>query len=159
MPTIFPLITTYSLYILFSNLLGLIPGFMSPTANINVTMGLTLITIIYYHYLGLKYKGLAYFKDFLGPMPWLIPLMLPAEIFSHLGRLLSLSFRLFGNLLSKEILLGILTMLGGKFLLLYGYDSWSGGRIYSDLYFCSFELSIFCRSSGGASLIKDLSGG
>ncbi len=116
MPTIFPLITVYSLYILFSNLLGLIPGFMSPTANINVTMGLTLITIIYYHYLGLKFKGLSYFKDFLGPIPWLIPLMLPAEIFSHVGRLLSLSFRLFGNLLSKEILLGILTMLAGKFL-------------------------------------------
>ncbi len=115
MPTIFPLITTYALYILFCNLLGLIPGFMSPTANINVTMGLTLITIVYYHYLGLKFKGLSYFKDFLGPIPWLIPLMLPAEIFSHLGRLLSLSFRLFGNLLSKEILLGILTMLGGKF--------------------------------------------
>ncbi|MFN3407162.1 MAG: F0F1 ATP synthase subunit A, partial [Caldimicrobium sp.] len=85
------------------------------TANINVTMGLTLITIVYYHYLGFKYKGLSYLKDFLGPVPWLIPLMLPAEIFSHLGRILSLSFRLFGNLLSKEILLGVLTMLAGKF--------------------------------------------
>ena len=116
MPTIFPLITAYAFYILFCNLLGLVPGFMSPTANINVTLGLTLITIVYYHYLGLKYKGLAYFKDFLGPIPWLIPLMLPAEIFSHVGRILSLSFRLFGNLLSKEILLGILTMLGGKYL-------------------------------------------
>ncbi|MFN3504839.1 MAG: F0F1 ATP synthase subunit A [Caldimicrobium sp.] len=114
-PTVLPLITAYALYILFSNLLGLIPGFMSPTANINVTLGLTLITIIYYHYLGFKYKGLGYLKDFLGPIPWLIPLMLPAEIFSHVGRILSLSFRLFGNLLSKEILLGILTMLGGKF--------------------------------------------
>jgi F-type H+-transporting ATPase subunit a len=115
MPTVFPLITAYAFYILFCNLLGLIPGFMSPTANINVTLGLTLITIVYYHYLGLKCKGLAYFKDFLGPIPWLIPLMLPAEIFSHVGRIISLSFRLFGNLLSKEILLGILTMLAGKF--------------------------------------------
>ncbi|MDM7202859.1 MAG: F0F1 ATP synthase subunit A [Thermodesulfobacteriaceae bacterium] len=115
-PTVFPLITTFALYILFSNLLGLIPGFMSPTANINVTLGLTLITIIYYHFLGLRFKGLSYFKDFLGPIPWLIPLMLPAEIFSHIGRVLSLSFRLFGNLLSKEVLLGILIMLGGKFL-------------------------------------------
>jgi len=115
MPTVFPLITAYAFYILFCNLFGLIPGFMSPTSNINVTLGLTLITIVYYHYLGLKCKGLAYFKDFLGPIPWLIPLMLPAEIFSHVGRIISLSFRLFGNLLSKEILLGILTMLGGKF--------------------------------------------
>lgn len=114
-PTVFPLITAYAFYILFSNLLGLVPGFMSPTANINVTLGLTLITIIYYHYLGFKHKGFSYLKDFLGPLPWLIPLMLPAEVFSHVGRLISLSFRLFGNLLSKEILLGILTMLAGKF--------------------------------------------
>lgn len=115
LPFVYPLIVFFGLYILFSNLLGLIPGFMSPTANINVTLGLTLITIIYYHLLGLRYKGIKYFKDFLGPIPWLIPLMAPAEIFAHIGRIISLSVRLFGNLVSKEILLGILTMLAGKF--------------------------------------------
>lgn len=114
-PLVFPLIVFYALYILFCNFLGLLPGFMSPTANLNVTLGLTLITIVYYHFLGLRFKGLAYFKTFLGPIPWLAPLMLPAEIFSHVGRIISLSVRLFGNLVSKELLLGILTMLAGKF--------------------------------------------
>lgn len=114
-PLVYPLVVFFALYILFCNLLGLIPGFMSPTANINVTLGLTLITIVYYHLLGLRYKGIKYFKDFLGPIPWLIPLMAPAEIFAHIGRIISLSVRLFGNLVSKEILLGILTILAGKF--------------------------------------------
>jgi len=114
-PLVYPLIVFFALYILFCNLLGLIPGFMSPTANINVTLGLTSITIVYYHLLGLRYKGIRYFKDFLGPIPWLAPLMLPAEIFSHIGRIISLSVRLFGNLISKELLLGLLTMLAGKF--------------------------------------------
>lgn len=114
-PLVYPLIVFYALYILSCNLLGLIPGFMSPTANINVTLGLTLITIVYYHTLGLRYKGLRYFRDFLGPIIWLAPLMLPAEIFSHIGRIISLSVRLFGNLVSKELLLGLLTMLAGKF--------------------------------------------
>ena len=115
-PLVYPLIVMFTLYILFCNLLGLIPGFTSPTANINVTLGLTLITIVYYHLLGIRYRGLAYFKTFLGPIPWLIPLMLPAEVFGHIGRIISLSVRLFGNLVSKEILLGILTMLAGWFL-------------------------------------------
>jgi F-type H+-transporting ATPase subunit a len=114
-PLVYPLIVMFTLYILFCNLLGLVPGFMSPTANLNVTLGLTLITIVYYHFLGLRFKGLSYFKTFLGPIPWLAPLMLPAEIFSHIGRIISLSVRLFGNLVSKELLLGILTMLAGKF--------------------------------------------
>ncbi len=115
-PLVFPLILMFSLYILACNFLGLFPGFMSPTANLNVTLGLTLITIVYYHFLGLRFQGFKYFKTFLGPVPWLIPLMLPAEVFGHLGRILSLSIRLFGNLVSKELLLGILVMLAGPFL-------------------------------------------
>ncbi len=114
-PLVYPLIVMFTLYILFCNLLGLVPGCTSPTANLNVTLGLTLITIVYYHFLGLRFQGLRYFKTFLGPIPWLAPLMLPAEIFSHIGRIISLSVRLFGNLISKELLLGILTMLAGKF--------------------------------------------
>ena len=114
-PLVYPLVVMFALYILFSNLLGLVPGFMSPTANLNVTLGLTLITIVYYHFLGIRFRGLSYFKTFLGPIPWLFPIMLPAEIFSHVGRIISLSVRLFGNLVSKELLLGILTALAGKF--------------------------------------------
>ncbi|NPA39476.1 MAG: F0F1 ATP synthase subunit A [Thermodesulfobacteria bacterium] len=114
-PLVFPLIVMFTLYILFCNFLGLVPGCMSPTANLNVTLGLTLITIVYYHILGIKFKGLSYFKTFLGPVPWLFIIMLPTEIFGHIGRMISLSVRLFGNIFSKEILLGILTMLAGKF--------------------------------------------
>lgn len=115
-PWVYPLIVMFSLYILFSNLIGLIPGFMSPTANINVTMGLTLITIVYYHFLGFRFKGLGYLKNFIGPIPWLAPMMIPIEVLGHLGRVISLSFRLFGNLVSKEILIGLLLMLAGQFL-------------------------------------------
>ncbi|MBA2847963.1 F0F1 ATP synthase subunit A [Thermosulfuriphilus ammonigenes] len=112
----FPLIATFFLYILTANLIGLIPGFMSPTANLNVTLGCTLITIVYYHFLGFRFHGLGYLKSFMGPIIWIAPMMIPIEIFSHIGRILSLSFRLFGNLVSKEILLGILVMLAGPFL-------------------------------------------
>jgi len=122
-PLVYPLIVMFTLFILFSNFAGLIPGFMCPTANLNVTLGLTLITIVYYHLLGLRFKGIRYFKSFLGPffntplgnLPVLAPLMLPTEVFSHLGRIISLSVRLFGNMMSKELLLGLLTFLAGKF--------------------------------------------
>ncbi len=115
-PYVFPLIVMFAVYILFSNYLGLIPGFMCPTANINVTLGLTLITIVYYHFLGLRFQGFRYFKQFLGPIPYLIPLIAPAEIFGHIGRIISLSVRLFANMMAKELLIGILLMLAGPFL-------------------------------------------
>jgi len=115
-PLVFPLIVCFAVYILFSNYLGLIPGFMCPTANINVTLGLTLITIVYYHFLGLRFQGFKYFKQFLGPIKWLIPLMLFVEICSHLGRIVSLSVRLYANMYAKELLIGILLYLAGKFL-------------------------------------------
>jgi len=96
--------------------LGLIPGFMSPTANINVTLGCTAISIITYHALGIRFHGFKYIKHFMGPIPWMAPVMFPIEIFSHIGRILSLSIRLFGNMVSKEILLGLLFMLAGPYL-------------------------------------------
>ncbi len=114
-PLVYPLIVMFALFILFSNFIGLIPGCTCPTANLNVTLGLTLITIIYYHLLGLRFKGLGYFKSFMGPIIWLAPLMIPTEIFSHIGRIISLSVRLFGNMMSKELLLGLLTFLAGPF--------------------------------------------
>ncbi|NPA49134.1 MAG: F0F1 ATP synthase subunit A [Thermodesulfobacteria bacterium] len=115
-PWVFPLIVMFALYIGFCNYIGIIPGFMAPTANMNVTLGLTLITIVYYHFLGLKFQGLRYFKQFLGPIPYLIPLIAPAEIFGHVGRIISLSVRLFANMMAKELLIGILLFLAGPFL-------------------------------------------
>ncbi len=113
---IFPMIATFAIYILIGNYLGLIPGFMSPTANLNVTLGCTAISIAAYHALGIRFHGIKYIKHFMGPIPMMAPVMFPIEIFSHIGRILSLSIRLFGNMVSKEILLGLLFMLAGPYL-------------------------------------------
>ncbi len=113
---IYPMIATFAMYILIANYLGLIPGFMSPTANLNVTLGCTAISIACYHILGIRFHGVKYIKHFMGPIPAMAPIMFPIEIFSHIGRILSLSIRLFGNMVSKEILLGLLFMLAGPYL-------------------------------------------
>jgi F-type H+-transporting ATPase subunit a len=111
----FPMIATFGLYIAVANLIGLIPGFMSPTASINTTLALTIIVWITHHVIGFRAHGIGYYKHFIGPMWWLIPLMLPIELISNFARLLSLSIRLFGNIMAKETLLGILFMLAGAF--------------------------------------------
>ncbi|MCK5404843.1 MAG: F0F1 ATP synthase subunit A [Desulfobulbaceae bacterium] len=111
----FPMLATFAFYILVGNMVGLMPGFMSPTSNINITLGCTLIVFTTTHILGLKFHGASYIKHFLGPLWWLIPLMFPVELISHFARILSLSIRLFGNIMAKETLLGILFMLAGAF--------------------------------------------
>ena len=111
----FPMLATFALYILCANMIGLMPGFMSPTSSINITLGCTLIIFVTTHILGLKFHGIGYIKHFFGPIPWLIPLMFPIEVISHLARILSLSIRLFGNIMAKETLLGILFMLAGAY--------------------------------------------
>jgi len=113
---IFPINATFLFYIMVCNFMGLIPGFACPTSNLNVTLGLTAIAIGSYHLLGLRFHGIKYFKHFLGPILWMAPIMCPIEIFSHIGRIISLSIRLFGNMVSKEILLGLLFMLAGPYL-------------------------------------------
>jgi F-type H+-transporting ATPase subunit a len=112
-PRYLPLIASLFLFILCSNLLGLIPGFASPTSNLNTTLALALVAFFSYHIMGLSAKGLRYFKDFLGPVWWLSPLMLPLEVISHLARILSLSFRLFGNIKGEDIVIAILILLAG----------------------------------------------
>lgn len=111
----FPMIATFALYIAVANLIGLIPGFMSPTSSINTTMALTLIVWVTHHFIGFRAHGFGYYKHFIGPMWVLIPLMLPIELISNFARLLSLSIRLFGNIMAKETLLGILFMLAGAY--------------------------------------------
>ncbi len=111
----FPMLATFAIYILVANMIGLMPGFMSPTSNLNITLACTLIVFVTTHILGLKFHGAGYIKHFLGPIPWLIPLMFPIEVISHFARVLSLSIRLFGNIMAKETLLGILFMLAGAF--------------------------------------------
>ncbi len=107
----FALIASLFLFILVCNLLGLIPGFDSPTANINTTLALALFSFTATHYIGVRRHGFGYVKHFLGPMWGLAPLMLPIEIISHLARVLSLTFRLFGNMVAKHKLLLVLALL------------------------------------------------
>ncbi len=111
----FPMLATFALYILVANMIGLMPGFMSPTSNLNITLGCTLVVFVTTHILGLKFHGAKYIKHFMGPIPWLVPLMFPIELISHFARILSLSIRLFGNIMAKETLLGILFMLAGAY--------------------------------------------
>ncbi|MBT3259869.1 MAG: F0F1 ATP synthase subunit A [Deltaproteobacteria bacterium] len=112
----FPFIATVFLFVLVSNMIGLIPGMFSPTANLNTTLALALCTFIYTHVIGIKFHGVKYIKHFCGPVWWLIPLMLPIELIGHVARIMSLSVRLFGNIFGKEMVLAILFGLGGLYL-------------------------------------------
>ncbi len=107
-----PLVATVGLFVLISNLVGIIPGFESPTSNINVTLPLALVVFIYYNYEGIRVNGAKkYFGHFMGPVPALAPLMFPIEIVSHISRIISLSFRLFGNIKGDDLFLWVLLML------------------------------------------------
>jgi len=101
-PRFFPLIGALWMFILFSNLIGLIPGFVAPTDTLKTNVGIALLVFILTHVYGVKEHGLSYFKHFLGPSPFLIPLILPIELISHLARPMSLSIRLMGNMMADH---------------------------------------------------------
>lgn len=103
----FPLIATLAFFILTSNLIGLIPGFYPPTANLNTNAAMALTVFAMTHIIGIKEHGMAYIKHFCGPVIWLAPLMIPIEMIGHLARPLSLTLRLFGNMYGHEIVLMI----------------------------------------------------
>jgi F-type H+-transporting ATPase subunit a len=111
-PRFLPLIVTLGLFILTSNYLGMVPGFMAPTSTINTTLGCALTIWVYYHYHGIREQGLwPYLKHFAAPPGaplFIAPIMLPIEIISHLSRVLSLSLRLFGNVFGEELVIIIL---------------------------------------------------
>jgi F-type H+-transporting ATPase subunit a len=112
---LFPIIATVFIYIFASNLIGLVPGFMPPTASLNTTLSCALVVVIFTHVIGLKYHGAAYIKHFLGPVWWMIPIIFPIELIGHVARVLSLTFRLFGNMMGHELVLMILFGLAGAF--------------------------------------------
>jgi F-type H+-transporting ATPase subunit a len=97
-----PLFGTIFLFIFFMNTIGLIPGFMAPTMYAAVPMGMALSIVVFYHAAGIKENRFGYIKQFLGPMAFLIPLMLPIELVSHAARPLSLTIRLFANMFAGE---------------------------------------------------------
>jgi F-type H+-transporting ATPase subunit a len=102
-PRFLPFIGTLFIFILFCNLIGIIPGFESPTMNPSVPAGCALLVFIYYNFMGFKQQGIGkYLAHFAGPMPILAPLMVPIELISHMARPLSLTIRLFANMLAGE---------------------------------------------------------
>jgi F-type H+-transporting ATPase subunit a len=107
----YPLIATLGIYIFLCNVMSLIPLFDSPTNTLNTTAAMAVLVFVYYNYVGFKKHGGAYIKHFLGPMAVLAPLFFLVELISNFSRMLSLSFRLFGNIRGKDILLGVLFFL------------------------------------------------
>lgn len=94
---------TLFIFILFANLLGLIPGFESPTMVPAVPLGCAIAAFLYYHIMGMREQGLGkYLAHFAGPMIWMAPLMIPIEVISHFARPLSLTVRLFANMFAGE---------------------------------------------------------
>ncbi|MCD6525431.1 MAG: F0F1 ATP synthase subunit A [Desulfuromonas sp.] len=105
--TYFPMIATFALFILVSNLIGLVPGLYPPTANLNTNAALALTVFAMTHIVGIKEHGISYLKHFMGPVLALAPLIFIIEIIGHMARPLSLSLRLFGNMYGHEIVLMI----------------------------------------------------
>jgi F-type H+-transporting ATPase subunit a len=92
-------------FILICNLIGMVPGFDSPTAVPSVPFGCAIVAFFYYHYQGIKKSGAGYLKHFAGPFWWLAWLMFPIEIISHLARVLSLTVRLFANMFAGDMVI------------------------------------------------------
>jgi len=102
-PKFLPLFGTLFIFILFANLLGVIPGFESPTMFPEVPAGCAMVAFAYYNLMGVRQQGLGkYLAHFAGPMPILAPLMIPIELVSHMARPLSLTIRLFANMYAGE---------------------------------------------------------
>lgn len=101
-----PIIGTLAIYILTGNLLGLIPGFLSPTSNLNVTAACAICVFVYYNFQGFRKHGFkGYLKHFAGPVLWMAPFLFVIEVISHMARPMSLSIRLFGNIFAEELII------------------------------------------------------
>ena len=103
----FPLMGALFIYIFMSNLLGVIPGFLPPTDNLNTNVACSLTVFLYYNIQGFREHGIKYLKQFMGPILWLAPVMVVIELVSHVVRPISLSIRLFGNINGDHMVLGI----------------------------------------------------
>jgi F-type H+-transporting ATPase subunit a len=107
---VFPFISTIWIFILTANLLGLIPGFSSPTADLSVTLSLAIIVFLSVHWFGIRDQGIkGYLKHYLAPNP----IMLPFHLISEVSRTLALAIRLFGNVMSLEIAAMLVLLVAG----------------------------------------------
>jgi F-type H+-transporting ATPase subunit a len=98
-----PFLMALGFFILMCNLIGVIPGFESPTAVPVVPLGCAICAFVYYQAQGFKHAGIAYLKHFLGPVWWLSWIMLPIELVSHLARVMSLTIRLYANMFAGDM--------------------------------------------------------
>lgn len=104
----FPLIGSIFIFIFISNVIGLIPGFVSPTGNINTNFAISLTVFLYYNFIGIKTQGVkSYLHHLMGPIIWLAPLMFVIELIGHLARPMSLAVRLYGNMTGDHMVLQI----------------------------------------------------
>jgi F-type H+-transporting ATPase subunit a len=95
--------TCVLLFVLLSNLLGMVPGLLAPTSVPTVPLGVALLCFLYYHYYGVRENGFGYFKQFVGPIWWIAPMMVPIELISHFARIMSLTVRLYANMFAGEM--------------------------------------------------------
>ena len=120
-PRFMPLFATLFLFILCSNLIGLVPGFASPTTNLNINAAMALVVAGSAEFLNIRQHGVAgYCKHFCGPPYWLAPMFVVIRGMEVFTRPLSLTIRLFGNMLAKEIMLGVLVYLLTLFFFAHG---------------------------------------
>lgn len=100
-----PFLTTILIFVLILNCFGLLPGFETPTSDPVVPLGIALLTFAYYNWHGVRKNGLfTYIKHFAGPIWWIAPLIFPIEVISHLARIMSLTIRLYANMLASDLL-------------------------------------------------------
>ena len=98
-------VTCILLFILLNNLLGLVPGVVTPTSDPVVPLGLAVLAFLYYNYHGIRVHGpVGYIKEFAGPVWWMSWLLFPVEVISHLARMMSLTIRLYANMLASDLL-------------------------------------------------------
>jgi len=98
-------VTCVILFVLLNNLLGLIPGVITPTSRPEVPLGIAVLTFFYYNFHGVRVQGpIGYLKHFAGPLWWLSWLLFPIEIVSHLARVMSLTIRLYANMFASDML-------------------------------------------------------
>ena len=97
-------VTCIFLFVILNNLLGLIPGIVTPTSNPSVPLGVAVLTFLYYNFHGVRQQGfVGYLKELAGPLWWIAPLLFPIEIISHLARMMSLTIRLYANMLASDL--------------------------------------------------------
>lgn len=103
----FPLLAGSFFFILFCNLLGIVPGFLPPTGTLNTTLAFGILIFLMYNFYGFRAHGAGYIKQFMGPVAFLAPLMLIIELVSHIVRPVSLSLRLFMNITGDHMVMGV----------------------------------------------------